>query len=266
MGTIALFGVGMMGGAILEGLLASETFNDEIVVVEKREERAAELADVYGVKNLTDEAAAEQSATILLMVKPQDMSDLLGQISNYVKPGTLVISVAAGITTEFFENKLQTGVSVVRVMPNTPALVGEGMSVLSAGKNCTKEALANAEVIMASIGKTLIVDESLQNSVTAVSGSGPAYIFYVAEAMIAAGQKLGLSEDAAHELTVQTIVGAATMLRDANKSPETLRQNVTSPNGTTARAIATFDEHKVREAFDAAMQACHDRSKELSEG
>jgi pyrroline-5-carboxylate reductase len=171
MGTIALFGVGMMGGAILEGLLASETFNDEIVVVEKREERAAELADVYGVKNLTDEAAAEQSATILLMVKPQDMSDLLGQISNYVKPGTLVISVAAGITTEFFENKLQTGVSVVRVMPNTPALVGEGMSVLSAGKNCTKEALANAEVIMASIGKTLIVDESLQNSVTAVSGS-----------------------------------------------------------------------------------------------
>jgi pyrroline-5-carboxylate reductase len=119
---------------------------------------------------------------------------------------------------------------------------------------------------MASIGKTLIVDESLQNSVTAVSGSGPAYIFYVAEAMIAAGQKLGLSEDAAHELTVQTIVGAATMLRDANKSPETLRQNVTSPNGTTARAIATFDEHKVREAFDAAMQACHDRSKELSEG
>ena len=265
MGTTALFGVGMMGGAILEGLLASDSFNDEIVVVEKRAERATELADVYGVKNLSDEAAAA-SNTILLMVKPQDMADLLDQISGFVKPGTLVISVAAGITTEFIENKLQTGVSVVRVMPNTPALVGEGMSVLSAGANCSKDALSSATTIMACIGKTLIVDESLQNSVTAVSGSGPAYIFYIAEAMIAAGQKLGLSQDAAHELTVQTIVGAATMLRDANKSPESLRQNVTSPNGTTARAIATFDEHKVREAIEAGMQACHDRSKELSEG
>ncbi|MCX6403169.1 MAG: pyrroline-5-carboxylate reductase [Actinobacteria bacterium] len=265
MGTTALFGVGMMGGAILEGLLASDSFNDEIVVVEKRAERTTELADVYGVKNLSDEAAAA-SNTILLMVKPQDMADLLDQISGFVKPGTLVISVAAGITTEFIENKLQTGVSVVRVMPNTPALVGEGMSVLSAGANCSKDALASATTIMACIGKTLIVDESLQNSVTAVSGSGPAYIFYIAEAMIAAGQKLGLSQEAAHELTVQTIVGAAAMLRDANKSPETLRQNVTSPNGTTARAIATFDEHKFREAIEAGMQACHDRSKELSEG
>ncbi len=265
MGTTALFGVGMMGGAILEGLLASDNFTDEIVVVEKRPERAAELADVFGVKNLSDEQAAQQADTILLMVKPQDMGDLLDQIGGFVKPGTLVISVAAGIKTEFYENKLQTGVSVVRVMPNTPALVGEGMSVLSAGKNCTDEALAKAEKIMASTGKTMIVDESLQNSVTAVSGSGPAYIFYVAEAMIAAGEKLGLSAEAAHELTVQTIVGAAKMLRDANKSPQTLRENVTSPNGTTARAIATFDEHKIRQAFDAGMQACHDRSKELSE-
>jgi pyrroline-5-carboxylate reductase len=265
MGTTALFGVGMMGGAILEGLLASETFTDEIVVVEKRPERAAELEDVFGVKNLSDEAAAQMADTILLMVKPQDMGDLLNQIGGFVKPGTLVISVAAGIKTEFYENKLQTGVSVVRVMPNTPALVGEGMSVLSAGKNCTPDALAKAEKIMASTGKTLIIDEDLQNSVTAVSGSGPAYIFYVAEAMIAAGEKLGLSSDAAHELTVQTIIGAAKMLRDANKSPETLRQNVTSPNGTTARAIATFDEHNVRKAIEAGMQACHDRSKELSE-
>ncbi len=151
-------------------------------------------------------------------------------------------------------------------MPNTPSLVGEGMSVLSPGKNCTETALAKAVDVMACVGKTLVIDESLQNSVTAVSGSGPAYIFYVAESMIAAGEKLGLPTDVATELTIQTIVGAALMMRDTKESPETLRKNVTSPNGTTARAIAKFDEADLRQIFADAMKANHDRSKELSEG
>ncbi len=265
MATTAIFGVGKMGGAILEGLLGSDSFDDTVMVVVRSAEKEQEIEDVYGISSADIEDAAK-AEVLILTAKPADMAAMVSQIAPHVKAGSLVISVAVGITTEFFENKLQTGVSVVRVMPNTPSLIGEGMSVLSAGKNCTQQALQKAVEVMGCVGKTLVVDESLQNSVTAVSGSGPAYIFYVAEAMIAAGEKLGLSNSVAKELTVQTIVGAALMMRDTDESPETLRKNVTSPNGTTAQAIAKFDEVDLREIFVAAMRACHDRSKEISEG
>lgn len=263
MATTAIFGVGSMGQAILEGLLASDAFTDEVVVVVRKPERAEELQDVYGVKNLSA-ADGAKSETLILTAKPQDMAKMVDEIAPHVKAGTLVISVAAGITTESIENKLPEGVSVVRVMPNTPSLVGEGMSVLSAGKTASSDALAKAESAMACIGKTLVVDESLQSAVTGVSGSGPAYIFYIAEAMISAGEKLGLSLEDAKKLTVQTIFGAAKLLRDSNETAETLRKKVTSPNGTTAQAIATFEEAKMREVFFEAMKASSDRSIEMS--
>lgn len=263
MATTAIIGVGSMGLAILEGLLGSDSFNDEVTVVVRKPERALELQDVYGVKNLpiADGAKAD---TLILTAKPQDMAKMVDEIAPHVKPGTLVISVAAGITTKSIEARLPEGVSVVRVMPNTPSLVGEGMSVLSAGACANQEALAKAEAVMACIGKTLVVEESLQSAVTGVSGSGPAYIFYVAEAMIAAGEKLGLTFEQSKDLTIQTIFGAAKLLRESDDSPETLRKKVTSPNGTTAQAIARFDEANLREVFFEAMKASHDRSTEMS--
>lgn len=265
MKTTAIFGVGKMGGAILHGLLGSEAFSDEVFVVVRSAEKAAELADVYGVKNLSAELAAK-SDVLILTAKPQNMESMVLEIAPFIKPDALVISVAVGLPTKYFEDRFPTGVSVVRVMPNTPSLIGQGMSVLSPGKNCTATALQKAVEVMACVGKTLVVEEELQNSVTAVSGSGPAYIFYVAEAMIKAGEELGLTKAVATDLTIQTIVGAALMLRDANEAPEVLRKNVTSPNGTTARAIAKFDEANLRQIFADAMKANHDRSKELSEG
>ena len=265
MTTTAIFGVGKMGGAILHGLLGSDSFDDEVVVVVRSEEKAAELADVYGVRNLTSEEAAK-SDVLILTAKPQDMSAMLSEIAPYVNSNAVVISIAVGLTTEFFEKRLPAQVSVIRVMPNTPSLIGEGMSVLSAGKNCTETALKKAVEVMGCVGKTLVIEESLQNSVTAVSGSGPAYIFYVAEAMISAGEKLGLPKQVATELTIQTIVGAALMMRETKEAPEVLRKNVTSPNGTTAKAIEKFDEAKLMQIFAQAMEANHNRSRELFEG
>lgn len=254
-----------MGGAILHGLLGSDSFSDEVVVVVRSAEKAAELADVYGVKNLTPELAAK-SDVLILTAKPQDMALMLEEIAPHMNPDATVISIAVGLNTKFFEDRLPEKVSVIRVMPNTPSLIGEGMSVLSPGENCSETALQKAVEIMACVGKAFVVEEELQNSVTAVSGSGPAYIFYVAEAMIKAGVELGLSNEVATDLTIQTIVGAALMLRDTKDAPEVLRKNVTSPNGTTAKAIAKFDEANLFQIFADAMKANHDRSKELSEG
>ena len=263
MATAAILGVGSMGQAILEGLLGSDSFNDDVVVVVRKPERALELQDVYGVKNLPI-AEGAKAETLILTAKPQDMAKMVAEVAPHVNAGTLVISVAAGITTKSIESQLPAGVSVVRVMPNTPSLVGEGMSVLSPGVSATKEALTKAEAAMACIGKTLVVDENLQSSVTGVSGSGPAYIFYIAEAMIAAGEKLGLTAEQSNALTIQTIFGAAKLLRESNDSPEILRKKVTSPNGTTAQAIARFEEAKLLEVFQEAMKASHDRSIEMS--
>ncbi|MEN9693529.1 MAG: hypothetical protein RLZZ330_1173 [Actinomycetota bacterium] len=263
MATTAILGVGSMGLAILEGLLGSDSFNDEVVVVVRKPERALELQDVYGVKNLPI-AEGAKADTLILTAKPQDMAKMVDEIAPHINPGTLVISVAAGITTKSIEARLPQGVSVVRVMPNTPSLVGEGMSVLSAGAGATHEALSKAEAAMACIGKTLVVDESLQSAATGVSGSGPAYIFYVAEAMIAAGEKLGLTAEDAKDLTIQTIFGAAKLLRESDDSAETLRKKVTSPNGTTAQAIARFEAAELQRVFFEAMKASHDRSIEMS--
>jgi pyrroline-5-carboxylate reductase len=194
------------------------------------------------------------------------MHGLLAEISPFINPKALVISLAAGITTSFIESRLAQGTAVVRVMPNTPALVDEGMSALTAGEHCTDAGLATAEKLLGAVGKTVIVPEKYQDAVTAISGSGPAYIFYVVEAMIEAGVVLGLPRATAHDLVVQTVVGAATMLRETGEHPTVLRENVTSPAGTTAAALRELDDHKVRAAFVTAMEAARDRSQQLASG
>ena len=197
-----------------------------------------------------------------LVVKPQDMADVLDEISPSLRPGQLLVSLAAGITTEFIESRVPDGVAVVRVMPNTPALVDEGMAAISPGTHCDERPPREAEALLA-VGRQVVrVPEKQQDAVTAITGSGPAYLFFVVEAMIEAGVHLGLPRSTATELVVQTVVGSAKLLRETGEHPTVLREQVTSPAGTTAAAIRELEIHKVRAAFMTAMEAARNRSRD----
>lgn len=262
----AILGAGVMGETLLSGLVRAGRRVDHLLVGEKRAERAAELEERYGVAVVSNTEAAEKAETLALVVKPQDMADLLDEIAPVLRPGQLVVSLAAGITTTFIESRVPTGVVVARVMPNVPALVDEGMAAISPGSHCDDVHLAEAEELMASVGRVVRIPERQQDAVTAISGSGPAYIFFVVESMIEAGVHLGLPRATASDLVVQTLVGSAKMLRETGTHPAVLREQVTSPGGTTASALRELEVHKVRAAFLAAMEAARDRSRELAEG
>src|SRR5512139_3679669 len=264
--TVAILGAGVMGETLLSGLIRAGRRVDDLLVGEKRRERATELEERYGVTVVGNVEAAQKAETLALVVKPQDMSELLAEIAPVVKPGQLVVSLAAGITTAFIESRLPEGVAVVRVMPNTPALVDEGMAAISRGSHCDEKHLLEAESLMASTGRVLRVPEKQQDAVTAISGSGPAYIFFVVESMIEAGVHLGLPRATSTDLVVQTVVGSAKMLRETGTHPVVLREQVTSPGGTTAAAIRELEDHKVRAAFLTALEAARDRSRALAEG
>ena len=266
MGTTAIFGAGVMGETLLSGLLRSGRPAADIVITEKRADHAATLRERYGVRVLGNAEAAQIADVLVLVVKPQDMDGLLSEIRDHIAPGNLVVSLAAGIPTAYLESRLPEGSSVVRVMPNTPALVDQGMAAVSPGRNCTQAHLAEAESLLASCGKVVQVAEKHQDAVTAISGSGPAYIFYVVESMIEAGVLLGLPRATSTELVVQTLYGAATMLRETGEHPTVLRERVSSPGGTTMAAIRQLEDHKVRAAFMTAMEAAAARSAELAAG
>ena len=262
----AILGAGVMGETLLSGLVRAGRRVDALLVGEKRPDRARELEERYGVAVVSNRDAARKADTVAVVVKPQDMADLLEEIAPELRPGQLLVSLAAGITTAFIESRVPEGVAVVRVMPNTPALVDEGMAAISPGSHCDEAHLAEAESLMASTGKVLRVPERQMDAVTAISGSGPAYIFFVVESMIEAGVHLGLPRATATDLVVQTVVGSATMLRETGTHPVVLREQVTSPGGTTAAALRELEIHKVRAAFLAAMEAARDRSRALAEG
>jgi len=255
-----------MGETLLSGLVRAGRRVDQLMVGEKRAERARELEERYGVAVVSNRDAAAKADTIALVVKPQDMADVLEDIAPALRPGQLLVSLAAGITTAFIESRVPDGIAVVRVMPNTPALVDEGMAAIAPGSHCDDSHLAEAESLMASTGKVIRVPEKQMDAVTAISGSGPAYIFFVVESMIEAGVHLGLPRSTATELVVQTLVGSAAMLRETGTHPVVLREQVTSPGGTTASALRELEVHRVRAAFLAAMEAARNRSRELAEG
>jgi pyrroline-5-carboxylate reductase len=263
---VAILGAGVMGETLLSGLIRAGRSTGSLLVGEKRPERADELRERYGVEVVANRDAARKADTVVVVVKPQDMSDLLGEIATELRPGQLVVSLAAGITTAFIESHLPDGIAVVRVMPNTPALVDEGMAAISRGSHCDEEHLAEAESLLAATGRVVRVPERQQDAVTAISGSGPAYLFFVVEAMIEAGVHLGLPRTTSTELVVQTVVGSAKLLRETGEHPTVLREQVTSPGGTTAAAIRQLEDHKVRAAFLTAMEAARDRSRALAEG
>ncbi len=261
---IAILGAGVMGETLLAAILRSGHAAADLVISEKREERAAELREAYGVTVTGNAEAVTEADVVLIVVKPQDVLALLDEIAGSVRPEATVVSLAAGITIGAIEAALPAGVAVVRAMPNTPALVGEGMFGISPGTSATGDRVDEVVRLLESGGKVVVVDEAQQDAVTAVSGSGPAYVFYLAEAMIAGGIDAGLDEQTARTLTAQTLVGAAKLLAESDETAEELRRRVTSPNGTTHAAITTFDDHGAKDALVAGVAAAAARSAELS--
>jgi pyrroline-5-carboxylate reductase len=264
--TIAIVGAGMMGEALLAGLLRAGRSPSTLIVAERRPERAVELRDRYAVAVLDTLDAVSGADVILLVVKPGDVDAVLGEIRPQVPEGALVVSLAAGITTSFLEHRLPRGTAVVRVMPNTPTLVGEGMAAICSGSSCSSDQLAWVEDLLRATGRVISLPEYQLDAVTALSGSGPAYFFYVVEALVEAGVSVGLPRSVSTDLVVQTLYGAATLLRETGTHPSILREQVTSPAGTTGAALRHLDERGVRAAFIAAVESATLRSKELSQG
>ena len=265
MHTIAVIGAGKIGEVLLSGLLRSGWPADRLLATARRPERAEELADRYGIRVVDNEVAVAQADVLAIAVKPQDAASLMAELGAKVPPGKLVISLCAGLPTSFFAKWLAEGTPVVRVMTNTPALVDQAMTAISAGAFATAEHLALAEEMFAPLGRTLRLPESQQDAVTALSGSGPAYFYFLVEAMTDAGILLGLPRQVAHDLIVQTAIGSSIMLRDSGEHPVKLREAVTSPAGTTINAIRELEKHGVRAALLAALEAARDRARQIAE-
>lgn len=262
-GDVGVVGAGKIGEALLAGLLAAGRRAEDLVFTERHAGRAAELSTRLGVAAVDVATAAARCAVLVVAVKPQDIAPVLAELEPVLRPGTLVVSLCAGLPTALFEGALPAGTPVVRVMPNTPLLVGEAMSAVSPGSHATPEQMTVVETMLASVGRVVTVPESQQDAVTALSGSGPAYFFFLVEAMIDAGILLGLPRGVAADLIVQSAFGAAVMMRESNDHPVLLREAVTSPAGTTIAAIRELERHGVRAALLDAIEAARDRSAEL---
>jgi pyrroline-5-carboxylate reductase len=256
---LQVVGGGKMGEALVVGLLRSGLAAADVRIVEQVEARVAQLHDLLPGVAVTAEPGPADGTVIA--VKPQDVA---GVCRTVAAAGTSrVLSIAAGVTIAALEAELAEGTPVVRAMPNTPATVGVGAAAIAGGSAAGDADLDWAEGLLGAVGTVVRVEEGLLDAVTGLSGSGPAYVFLVAEAMIAAGTEAGLPAATAHDLTVQTLLGAATLLARSDEGPEQLRANVTSPNGTTAAGLAVLEEHGLRAAFSAAVAAATARSVEL---
>ena len=265
---IAILGAGKIGEALVSGLLSSgwRTPTD-LAATARSETRVQELAERYEIEaTRSNAAAAAGAALVVIAVKPQDIDALLGDVGGLITPEQTVLSIAAAIPTAAIERRLATGVPVVRAMPNTPSVVHEGMAGLCGGAHAQDEHLTLAEEALSHLGAVVRVPEAAMDAVTAVSGSGPAYFALLAEAMIEAGILLGLSREISTQLVVQTMLGTAKLLRDEHIHPVELREAVTSPGGTTIRAIRELENAGVRAAFLNAIQAAMERSRELASG
>lgn len=262
MTTIAVLGAGKIGESLLSGLLHAGHAPDDLLFTERHPERAAELTGRYGIKHV-DPAAALAADVLVVAVKPQDIDPLLAEMAPAVTSEQLVVSLCAGLPTALFERRLPAGTPVVRVMPNTPMLVGQAMSAVSGGAHATDQHLDLVEELLGSVGEVVRIPEDKQDAVTALSGSGPAYFYYVVESMIDAGVLLGVPRDKAADLVVQAAVGAGAMLREGDGHPALLREAVSSPAGTTVAGVRELERHGVRAALVDAVEAARDRSAEL---
>ena len=261
---VGVIGAGVMGEALIAALISYGVKPALITISEKRIERGNELVKQYGINIAGIEETVTSAEVLLLVVKPQDMAGVLEEIKHSIMPKTLVITFAAGKKISFVSTGLGTSNPIVRVMPNTATIVGAGMSAVSLGIGVSSEQSKFVLGFLNATGRVVEVPEDLQDAVTATSGSGPAYFFGFVEAMIAGAQSLGLTFEMATQLTVQTIIGAAKLLEVSGNSATTLRENVTSPNGTTAAALASFDANELQQVVSIAMKAARDRSQELA--
>ena len=257
---IGFIGGGNMAEAMIKGITLSG--KKDIMVSELRAERRAYLESTYNVKATPDNKEVVKNCDIIILaVKPQNMDDVTGEIAGLITPEKLIISIAAGITLSYLSARLKTS-QIIRVMPNTPALVQEGMSVLSLCECFEDKQMALVRGIFMSIGKVLVLPEKYMDAVTAVSGSGPAFIALFVEKMADAGVKAGLGKDNASELAVQTLIGTAKLL-ETGMPPDKLREMVTSPGGTTAAGLKVFEDKGFSDLMSAVIEAAANRSKEL---
>lgn len=261
--SVALVGAGVMGEAVL-GSLVSAVGAERVTITDGREDHGRLVAQRHGVRWAGSNAeAARGSEVAVLAVKPKDVADVCADLAHAMPEGGLVVSVAAGITTAYLAERLPAGTRVVRVMPNTPATIGRGIAALSAGGAAQQSDLDLVAELLAGTGETVQVPEGQQDVVTAISGSGPAYVFYLLEAMRDAGVAGGLDPDLALTLARHTVAGAAELALASDDDPAVLRERVTSPGGTTLAAITELDERKVRDAVGAAAQKAWERAAEL---
>lgn len=264
MARLAVLGAGVMGTAILAAFLDAGAFPPQEVRAATLDEASRRhLADDLGVEVVDNRRAVSGADVVIVAVKPATVAPLLDQIRDDIGAGALVISVAAGVTLDTLESHLPEGVAVVRVMPNTPALIREGMLVMSAGKECRPDQIERVQQLLGHLGSVLTVPEQQQDAVTGLSGSGPAYVFAFADALVEAGVVQGLPRPVARELAVQTLYGAAALLRRGGEHPVILREQVTSPGGTTAAALRVLDAAGLRSAVVDAVEAATRRSVEL---
>ena len=269
---IAIIGAGSMGGAILSGLIAAGTSADSITASTATTESAKALSDKFAVKSFALDASASANADaakdadiLLIAVKPAKVLATLEEIKASIKDGALVISVAAGVTTKAMEQAIGSKASVIRAMPNTPSIVGHGVTGIAKGASANDAQMAIAKELFETVGQVLVVEEDKINALSTISGSGPAYVFYFAEKLMTAAKKMGFSEKEANLMVRSTFLGSATLLAASSDSPETLRAQVTSPNGTTMQATARFDEANLEKVFIEATEAALARAIELGE-
>lgn len=260
---IGFFGAGNMAEALAKGLLAGKMPAANLLACDLKEARRKYFKNTLGVPVTNDNRKVVRESDIAVFaVKPQDIATVLAIISP-VPTGKLFISICAGVSTKFIEKQLTGKPHVIRAMPNTPMLVGAGAAAIAPGKHATKTDLKTARSIFEAAAEVVEVEEDMMDAVTAVSGSGPAYFFYLTEALAKAGEKLGLPPEEAMLLARQTACGAGRLLEGSEDTPEALRKKVTSPGGTTFAAIAKMNEAKISDAFIAAVEAAAARSKEI---
>jgi pyrroline-5-carboxylate reductase len=265
--TIGFIGAGNMAEALIRGLVkGGHVASHRITASAPRNERLAELVELYGIAVTRDNRDVALQSIVVLSIKPQIMDKVLREVGDQLKPNTLVISIAAGVDTETIEHAVPDGVRVVRAMPNTPAKVGAGATAISPGKHASDEDLALARAMFDAVGITVQLDESHLDAVTGLSGSGPAYIFLILEALADAGVKVGLSRRDAQRLAAQTVMGSAKLLLETDEHPGRLKDMVTSPGGTAIAGLHTLEEGGLRTTLINAVETATKRSRELGRG
>jgi pyrroline-5-carboxylate reductase len=263
--TLAVIGAGNMGEAIIAGMLhANRIRPDQVVCADQSDERLAVMRERYGVHTATTVEAIAAAAVVLLAVKPQNVSELLTATGTTFTAEQTVVTIVAGVPISVYENAISAPVSLIRAMPNTPAQLGVGVTALAAAPTASPSALVVAEEIFGSVGHVVVVNEEQLDAVTAVSGSGPAYVFLFAEALTDAGVTAGLDVETAQALAIATLHGSGVMLRESGHDPATLREMVSSPGGTTVAALASFGRDGFHDVVTRAVLAAKLRAAELA--